>query len=1229
LLILKYLREAMRQQKSLEVDRRDLPRAVILTTQSVVWEAVCSHLTAEEEHSHPEGTIYQVGLFPDPDGWEVAVAEIGGGNNSAAFETERGIGFFRPEVVLFVGLAGGLKDVRRGDVIVSTKVYGFESGKVLSDTFELRPNVGNASYGLEQRAKAEARKKDWLKRLDGELPFPEPRAVVGAIAAGEKILASKQSETVQFLRANYGDTRAVETEGRGFLDAVRANRSVEAIVIRGISNLLDDKSEVDAGGAHVAAARHAAAFAFEMLAKLKRAADHGRGRGAVVPERTGPRAAEAEGRQPAVTGSPPRPPETPADDGIKVVTIENLYSVLTGSPYVVTLLGGGASVKSGIPLSEGLIEKAVRWQYCRSKGLSFDDPRVVLRLSDWMPEFRRHPWYKDGPLGDNFPAVMRHLLQPRESRREFFRHILDTNVPASSGYERLAEFMALGFVMTALTTTFDQVLAELCHRRRRPHHVEVINSPSTLKLLTTSPKYPLIAHLYGAIEDYIDRFEDDEPPALGPALVQRLIPVLRDHPLIVIGYRGAEEVIMRRLLIEQMEATEHYHQGVYWCVQGYKGRADLHPLVQEFAGLVRGNFQVVPVEGFDEMMEQLWGLHQRYQRPAPVVQAQPTPAATASEPPTFDLAEVAADLDSELDWANLKTRLVNYCDVWEIPVPEAVTREWLVEELCRQHLAVKSKDGRVSPTKAGYLLFGRKPHERIPASVVLLRVGGEEEQRIEGSLWTQLAAITDALAETNKPFLLKGEKSETVYPYPPTALREVIVNSLVHREYDAPQNIVVEIEPDRIRLTNPGGLVEEVMRQTEGGSILSQIEQGIRGIKGYRNPVIADLFYSSHDMEKAGSGLADVHRLVKENGGKVTFGPIKNNAAFEVVIHSRPEAVDRQTGTAAVVVSTRYAANLLEVTEMPDKVWQAPTPYNRARDVWAGTDAPWLPPFILHGEQLHTFFDLREETNPLRELVDVEEVKSEPLGAFGGGEDGERRLVWLMNECLYKHMENCGLIVDKYRRRAYFSKVEEGNRSITYQARLRRSTRTVTKPVISPSTQKVRYWEHQSISFSFERFADTWALQILPGYVFTLDGWREFLAGERVNILSTKRASRDYNSKVHMDLVFWSWVLSGGQQGGFALRMGPTQEDLKRQRKRVPGAAKERRGRKTGLLAYAVGRNSPQLLISSSLPTLTVYNLQDGAEDDGLGDERERAELAELEDELAALAHERAEQFDD
>lgn len=879
-----------------------------------------------------------------------------------------------------------------------------------------------------------------------------------------------------------------------------------------------------------------------------------------------------------------------------MVSVETLHSVLLGSPSPVLWLGGGASVKSGIPLSEDLVKKAARWEYCRSQGLLFGDPGV--RPSDWMPMLKNYPWYKQDALAENLPLVMRHLLQPRDNRREFFRSILDVNVPPSIGYERLAEFMASKIVTTVLTTNFDQVLHDLCHRRRRPHHVEFIDSPSTYKLLTTSPRYPQIIHLYGSVESYIDCFEEAQMKKLESALVARLIPMLRDHPLIVIGYSGSEETMMRHFLVEHIEAVEHFHQGVYWCSHNHQSKDDLHPLVREFACLIPGNFQIVGIEGFDELLGRFWALHQK-QQPRPTMVSVPNlPVDERAYAPTFDMEHVESSFENEFDWANMQARLVNYCQEMEDPVPSVVKRDWVLEQLCKYDLATKCDDGQILPTYAGYLLFGRRPQERLAASKIQLQVGGEDRW-IEGNLWNQLSAITDALAEVNRPFLLKGDKSETVFPYPPTALREISVNALVHRDYDSDRYVTIEIELDKIRITNPGGLVEEVMQQTKDGSLQRQIEQGKRGIKGYRNPVIADLFSSSHDMEKKGSGLADVHRLVNENGSKVTFDPVQQNTAFEVVIHARPEAVDKQTGTAAVVVSTRYATNLLEVLEVPDKVWQAPAPYSRVKDVWAGTDVAWLPPFILHNHNIHTFFDLREKANPLCELVDKKKVGCLPISKFAADQDGERRLVWLMNECLYQHLKTRELIFDRYRKRAYFPRTKEGNRAVSYQARLRRSTRTVTKQIISPTTQKVRYWEHQSFSFSFERFADTWVLQILPGYVFTRDGEFDHLAGERVNILSTKRESRDYNSKVHTDLVFWAWVLSDGEPGGFALQPGPEYEEL-----------------------ALADLSLPRFRLSSSLPSVSLYYLEEISEKDELENARDLAEMAEIEEELSALAEE-------
>lgn len=239
---------------------------IILTALPVECQAVLRYLQEPQEVIHPSGTIYHWGRFTGTHrNWHVAVAQIGMGGVVAALEAEKAISFFQARIAFFVGIAGGLKDVRRGDVVVATKVYAYESGKA-AQRFEPRPELGYSSHALQQRARDEARQDKWLARLDSSRPDATPQVFIGALAAGEKILASTRSSLSRLLKKNYGDALAIEMEGHGFLHAIRLNHTVHGLIIRGISDLIDDKPVADAAGWQQLAAQHAAAFAFQILA---------------------------------------------------------------------------------------------------------------------------------------------------------------------------------------------------------------------------------------------------------------------------------------------------------------------------------------------------------------------------------------------------------------------------------------------------------------------------------------------------------------------------------------------------------------------------------------------------------------------------------------------------------------------------------------------------------------------------------------------------------------------------------------------------------------------------------------------------------------------------------------------------------------------------------------------------------------------------------------------------
>jgi nucleoside phosphorylase len=246
------------------------PWAVIFTALDVEYEAIWEHLDGPLDEREAHGTLYELGTLPARDGlWRVAVVQNGPGSTTASAQLERAARVFAPEIALFLGVAGGRKDVARGDVVAADVIYDYEGGKSTLEGFRSRARTQESTHRLVQRAQQVARQGRWQQRILPRCPEPPPAAFVKPIVTGQKVVTHERSAVGLLLNQVAGDALAVEMEGAGFLRGAYLNKEVDALVIRGISDLLSDKEPVSDTYWQPIASRHAAAFAVELLARIR------------------------------------------------------------------------------------------------------------------------------------------------------------------------------------------------------------------------------------------------------------------------------------------------------------------------------------------------------------------------------------------------------------------------------------------------------------------------------------------------------------------------------------------------------------------------------------------------------------------------------------------------------------------------------------------------------------------------------------------------------------------------------------------------------------------------------------------------------------------------------------------------------------------------------------------------------------------------------------------------
>lgn len=786
------------------------------------------------------------------------------------------------------------------------------------------------------------------------------------------------------------------------------------------------------------------------------------------------------------------------------------------------LMGAGCSFSSGVPLAGEGVRRLTKQAYS-DRVLGRQTLPEHVKTSEWMSWLQNQDWFLHGDdrLAENFPLVIEHLLKPEAYRRRVLLDLVAIEGEIGPGYRAFAELVLRGLAGTALTTNFDLGLPKALNDKQ-PHirHVAEVNrGPDDFNEFGLYARAQVI-WLHGKAEQYTDRNLIAETQTLDAKLLAQVGPLLESAPLIVVGYRGAEASIMHALL--GAESGLRFRNGIYWCVR--KGET-IHPNVEALARRLGGNFQMLEITGFDELLvdlnKQLAGV-QRF--------ADPPSAAMATQ---FDdqavIGATWADVDQDLALSTLK----RYCEKLERGDLSAAQLRPLMREL---GLLIDA-DGAEQPSVGCILLFGRAPERFFPHAIISATLDGKKRQVLAGNLLQQYSKALEWLeqAEVNPTIKVKGvRKHESRKAYAERALVELLVNLLVHRDYEAKAAASIEVSANAsVRFVNPGA------QGVAASAQLTMDEAGVftppPGFSDLRNRALCDIFFGISAMERAGTGLTDAGELTRKQGGAASFAYPPGRDEFVAELF-RPEA---SAGSPSIAKDTRpvgtYLINMLPFAAMPQSVtwlkvkatWadlEKKTPLHEAGtflfEQCAGVIWSFAPAAVLSAIFAPVLIAPPEEIS----LADMEK-----------DDDLRRKLSWLLRrhfEAKLKRFETDGLILERGKnrpaKRAYFRSLNLNNRPIVYDTPAKKN---IKRDVVKRRGEEPNLWfECEGFGYEVIRLGGVWGVRIKPFYMFAgRDGVSPLPSYMRAS-KATRRIRFDRNANVESDLVFWGRYLSTGEQ---------------------------------------------------------------------------------------------------
>ncbi|MBS0647623.1 MAG: putative DNA binding domain-containing protein [Verrucomicrobia bacterium] len=253
-------------------------------------------------------------------------------------------------------------------------------------------------------------------------------------------------------------------------------------------------------------------------------------------------------------------------------------------------------------------------------------------------------------------------------------------------------------------------------------------------------------------------------------------------------------------------------------------------------------------------------------------------------------------------------------------------------ELLRSYYLIAQEHAHTYATTAGILLFGKQPQYFFTEAMIICThfKGIEGREAIasidcNGTLFEQLETAYDfILSRLSKAFSIDSPRRKEVLEIPEVAIREALLNMIVHRNYHQKSPSKIAIYQNRIEFFSPGTFFGPLTPQN--------LKMGLSFI---RNPAICKAFREADYIEKMGSGFITIFKAYEARGLKTPS--IVEGEGFVKCILPRESLVQTKVDELEPILAMFDMATEITISDVIKNLGITRTTAGRRLDVLVGS----------------------------------------------------------------------------------------------------------------------------------------------------------------------------------------------------------------------------------------------------------------------------------------------------